>query len=201
MSLDHLLLGLVREPASGYDLKRLFDERIAHFWAAELSQIYPALKRLEGRGWLRGRHAASKRGPGRRVYGLTPAGRRELRHWLADPPHFGDERFPYLAQLYFMGELGDPRRTIRFLRQVWEHLSAKLMALRSLERMWIEADPRYPDRLPLEDLHVHLALRKGLVSLEASLAWCEESIARLAECAPASRRRLPPRPAAPPGAR
>jgi PadR family transcriptional regulator, phenolic acid-responsive transcriptional regulator len=201
MGLDHILLGLVREPASGYDLKRLFDERIAHFWAAELSQIYPTLKRLEGRGWMRSRRAASKRGPGRRVYDLTPAGRRELRRWLAEPPRFGDERFPYLAQLYFMGELGDPRRTIRLLSHVREHLTAKLIALRSLERMWTEADPRYPDRLPLEDLHVHLALRKGLVSLEAGLAWCEESIARLADCAPASRRRLRRRPAARPAVR
>ena len=37
MSLEHILLGLLREPASGYDLKAIFDERIQHFWAAELS--------------------------------------------------------------------------------------------------------------------------------------------------------------------
>lgn len=64
MSLEHILLGLLREPASGYDLKKLFDERIDYFWAAELSQIYPTLKRLEQRGWIRGREAASSRGPG-----------------------------------------------------------------------------------------------------------------------------------------
>jgi PadR family transcriptional regulator AphA len=180
MSLDHLLLGLVREPASGYDLKQLFDERIGHFWAAELSQIYPALNRLERRGLLRSRRAASKRGPGRRVYELTPAGRSELRAWVAQPPRFGAERFPYLGQLFFMGELGDARRTLRFLRGVRERIAAKLATLRALERMWADADPRYPENLPLEDFHVHLVLRKGLVSLEAGLAWCEESMDRLA---------------------
>jgi DNA-binding PadR family transcriptional regulator len=180
MSLDHILLGLLREPASGYDLKRLFDERIAYFWAAELSQIYPTLKRLETRRWIRSRRAASARGPGKRLYDLTRAGRSELRRWLAGAPHFGDERFAYLAQLFFMGELGDFGRTLRFLRTVREHFAARLAALRSLERMWREADPRYPDRLPAEDFHVQLALRKGLVSLESHLAWCDESIARVA---------------------
>lgn len=179
MSLEHILLGLVREPASGYDLKRLFDERIAHFWAAELSQIYPTLKRLESRRWVRSRAAASARGTGKRLYDLTSAGRKELRAWLSAGPRFGDERFPFVAQLFFMGELGDRERTLRFLGAVREHFAAKLAALRSLERMWSEADPRYPDRLPEEDFHVQLALRKGLVSLEAHLAWCDESIARV----------------------
>jgi DNA-binding PadR family transcriptional regulator len=184
MSLDHILLGLLREPASGYDLKRLFDERIAHFWAAELSQIYPTLKRLEGRRWIRGRSAASMRGPRKRLYQLTPAGRRELTAWLAGAPRYGDERFPYLAQLFFMGELGDLNRTLQFLRDMREHFAAKLVALLSLERMWGDADSRYPDRLPDDDLHVHLALRKGLLSLEAHVSWCDESIARVAARAP-----------------
>jgi DNA-binding PadR family transcriptional regulator len=188
VSLEHILLGMLREPASGYDLKKLFDERISYFWAAELSQIYPTLKRLERRRWVRSRRAESKRGPGRRIYDLTPAGRNELRAWLAGPPQFGDERFAYLGQLFFMGELGDLHRTLRFLRSVREHFAAKLAALQSLERLWREADPRYPDRLPAEDFHVHLALRKGLLALESHVTWCDESIPRLAARAPAAAR-------------
>jgi PadR family transcriptional regulator AphA len=57
MSLDPILLGLLREPASGYDLKALLDHGIGHFWAAELSQIYPTLKRLEKDGFLTSRKA------------------------------------------------------------------------------------------------------------------------------------------------
>jgi len=188
MSLEHILLGLLREPASGYDLKRVFDERISHFWAAELSQIYPTLGRLERRRWVRSRRAESKRGPGRRIYDLTPAGRKELRAWLAGPPQFGDERFAYLGQLFFMGELGDWGLTLRFLRSVREHFAAKLAALRSLERLWREADPRYPDRLPADDFHVQLALRKGILSLESHLTWCDESISRAAARMPAAAR-------------
>ncbi len=179
MSLDHLLLGLLREPASGYDLKKVFDDRIGYFWAAELSQIYPTLKRLEERAWVRSRKAASKRGSGRRLYEITPLGRRVLRAWLRGVPHLGDERFTYLAQLYLMDELGDVAQTTRFVQEVREHFEAKLEALRRLERLWADADPRYPDALPPQEFHIQLTLRKGLLSLEAHVQWCDESIRRL----------------------
>jgi PadR family transcriptional regulator, phenolic acid-responsive transcriptional regulator len=179
MSLEHILLGLLRQPASGYDLKKVFDERIGYFWAAELSQIYPTLDRLERRRWIRGRRAPSKRGSGRRVYAITPSGRRALREWLRGEPQLGDERFAYLAQVYFMDELGDLGLTLRFFRRMRDHFASKLDALRALDRQWAESDPHYPDVLAPEELHLQLALRKGLLSLEAHVAWCDEAIQRL----------------------
>jgi PadR family transcriptional regulator, phenolic acid-responsive transcriptional regulator len=179
MSLEHILIGLLRQPASGYDLKKVFDERIDYFWAAELSQIYPTLKRLEKRGWVRGRQAVSSRGPGRCVYETTPAGRRALRDWLARGPQIGDERFAYLAQIYSMDELGDLNQTLRFFTVLRDHFARKLEGLRRLERYWAEADPRYPDSLPLSDFHVQLTLRMGLVSLGGHVRSCDESIRRL----------------------
>jgi len=179
MSLEHILLGLLRQPGSGYDLKKVFDERIGYFWAAELSQIYPTLERLEKRRWIRGRSAPSKRGSGRRVYSITPLGRRELREWLRGEPQFGDERFSFLAQVYFMDELGDLGLTLRFFRRMRDHFASRLEALRALERQWAESDPLYPDVLAPEELHLQLALRKGLLSLEAHVAWCDEAIRRL----------------------
>lgn len=118
VSLDHILLGLLRQPASGYDLKAILDQGIGHFWAAELSQIYPTLKRLEKKRWLRSRPAPARRGPGRRVYEITPVGRRALREWLASGPQVGDERFAYLAQTYLMDELGDLNQSLRFFTQL-----------------------------------------------------------------------------------
>jgi PadR family transcriptional regulator, phenolic acid-responsive transcriptional regulator len=195
MSLDHILLGLLREPASGYDLKRVFDERISHFWAAELSQIYPTLRRLEERGLLRGRQVAARRGPGRRLYAITPEGRRALRAWLRGEPQFGDERFAYIAQLHLMDELGDVAQTIRFVRRLRDYFSSKLAALRAIDRDWVAADPRYPDALPLQEFHIHLTLRKGLYSLEAHIRWCDECLSRLRARAPSTDRATAGRPA------
>src|ERR1700678_1255606 len=113
--LDYILLGLLREPASGYELKRLFDERIHYFWAAELSQIYVTLQRLERKGLLCSSQAQSKRGPGRRLYQITAAGRRALRAWLETESTPGDDRIPYLGKLYLMDEAQDLQRTLRYL--------------------------------------------------------------------------------------
>ena len=179
MSLDNILLGLLRQPASGYDLKRIFDEGIGHFWAAELSQIYPTLKRLEKRGWLRVHKADSQRGPGKYVYQTTAAGRAALRDWLEGGPQLGDERFAYLAQVYFMDELGDASKTLRFLLRLRESVSRKLEWLQQTENRWAEQDPRYPDQLPPFDFHVQLTLRMGLLTLAAKLKWCDESIRRV----------------------
>jgi len=176
VSLDHILLGLLRQPASGYDLKAIFDQHMHYIWAAELSQIYPTLQRLEDKGWLRSRSADSKRGPARRVYEITPAGRKALREWLEMTPQLGQERNAALAQLYFLSELADLAKTERYFVRMREQLSDRLQALQRFDRLWSEADPSYPERLPSADFHIYLTLRKGLHSLGGLVAWCDESL-------------------------
>ena len=44
MSLDHAILGFLNyKPLSGYDLKKVFDSSVRHFWYADQSQIYRTL--------------------------------------------------------------------------------------------------------------------------------------------------------------
>ena len=179
MSLEHILLGLLRQPASGYALKTIFDERINCFWTAELSQIYPTLQRLERRGLLRSRREKAKRGPGQRVYHVTSAGRRVLRAWLESDLEMGDDRIPYLAKLCSMDELGDARKTLQYLLRLRETFARRHAALQEIERCWCEDDPSFPDSLSPQMFHVLLTLRNGLCMLEARVKWCDESIRRV----------------------
>jgi PadR family transcriptional regulator, regulatory protein AphA len=179
MGLEHILLGLLREPASGYDLKAIFDERLHYFWAAELSQIYPALQGLERKGLLRSRQAPSKRGPGRRVYQITPAGQRTLRQWLESGPELHNERMDYLAKIYLMDELGDLKKTLQFILELRDAFSSRLRELQTIEHYWSQRDPTYPDSLSPQMFHVLLALRKGVHSLSALVKWCDESVRRV----------------------
>lgn len=178
MSLPHILLGLLREPASGYDLKSRFDRDIRHFWSAELSQIYPTLKRMEARGWLESETEPSDRGPDRRVYRITDAGREELLGWLASDPEVGSERFAYLAQIFFMDELDDLDAARAFMVALRGRLAAWLARLEAIETDVARA-PGYPDALPAEHFFPHVALRMGIHSIAAKVAWCDETIARL----------------------
>ena len=178
MSLDHILLGLLRDPATGYSLKRTFSERIRHFWSAELSQIYPSLKRLERRRMLRSRIEPSPKGPNRKVYALTKEGREELLRWLRSGPSVGTERFAYLAQLYFMDAIGDLRETRAFVTELRAHLAARLAQLESLERELIAAHGN-PEGYGDAGFHRFVTLRMGIHSIGSKVAWCDETLAAI----------------------
>lgn len=187
MSLDHILLGLLREPATGYDLGNAFSQNVRHFWSAELSQIYPTLKRLEQRGLLRSRTEPSPKGPNRRVYALTAEGRAELLRWLRGGPAVGAERFAYLAQLYFMDAVGDVGETRAFMTALRDHLARWLGRLRAIEREVAAAHGDAPERYSDAGFHHFAALRMGIHSVEAKVAWCDETLAAI------DRRLSPPR--------
>lgn len=179
MSLPHILLGMLREPQSGYDLKKSFGQSLQHFWHAELSQIYPTLKRLERDGLVSSRIGESRAGPQRREYRRTAKGRRVLLAWLRDGPVTGTERIGYMAQVYFLSELGDSEKSAAWFERLRDHMSTWLDALRGIEEEWKRADSRYPDNLPDRDFHEQLTLALGIRKVQANLDWCEESIARL----------------------
>lgn len=82
MSLRHAVLGLLAvHPATGYELTQRFDQSLAHSWHASHSQVYPQLAQLEGDGLVE----VIGEGPRRsRTWGITGAGREELRHWLVE---------------------------------------------------------------------------------------------------------------------
>ena len=47
-ALEHALLGLVAEVPgiTGYDIVKIFDLQMAHYWHAHQGQIYPTLDRM-----------------------------------------------------------------------------------------------------------------------------------------------------------
>jgi DNA-binding PadR family transcriptional regulator len=179
MSLDRILLGLLCQPRSGYDLKAEFDGGVRHFWQANLAQVYPTLKRLEAEGLLRATTQPSDRGPDRRVYQTTRRGRAALVEWLSGEPDVGDVRLTLLAQVFFLGELGGSARALRFMRQMHDQLDARLKKLRGIEAGWRSADPAYPDALDIRDFYAQFTLDLGLRTAETRLKWCDDCIARL----------------------
>ena len=175
MSLDHILLGMLRRPLTGYDLGREFAESARHFWFAEKSQIYPTMKRMRERGWLKTWEEPSERGPRRKVHQTTEEGKAELRRWLRDGPHIGTERLAFVAQTFFLGELKSCEEslgTVRKMRAMWE---TKLSYLEYEERLIRE---EYGDvsSMDIDGVHYHAALRLGLRTLRARIAWADETM-------------------------
>lgn len=78
-TLDMLVLQTLRlGPAHGYTIGRLIGQRSDEFLQVEQGSLYPALNRLEDRGWIDSYWATSENNRRARYYTLTPKGRRQL---------------------------------------------------------------------------------------------------------------------------
>ncbi len=108
MPLPHAILGFLEyRPMSGYDLKKVFDLSVSHFWSATQSHIYKALEGLQKDGFVDAQLIPQDGKPNRKEYRITAAGRQELHRWLSTPFRTSEAREPFLIQLYFAGELSD----------------------------------------------------------------------------------------------
>lgn len=78
-SLEMLVLSLVEDrPRHGYEIGKLIESRSHGRLTFALPTLYPALLRLENRGWLKGRWVEKAGERERCFYSLTSAGRRVL---------------------------------------------------------------------------------------------------------------------------
>ena len=179
MSLRHILLGLLGEPHSGYDIKKQFEQSLRNFWRAELSQIYPLLQKMEDEGLVTSKEGASEIGPRKRIYKRAGKGSNELKAWLNEGPVVGTERIGYLAQVYFLADLKDDDKAIAYMEELRDYMLEWLSLLEGREQDWSSNDPRYPDGLPDLDFYPQLTLDFGIRKVRANYEWCEDCIRRM----------------------
>ncbi|PYR76203.1 MAG: PadR family transcriptional regulator [Acidobacteria bacterium] len=78
-TLDMLVLQTLRlGPAHGYTIARVIEQRSDAVLQVEQGSLYPALNRLEDRGWIASYWATSENNRRARYYKLTASGRRQL---------------------------------------------------------------------------------------------------------------------------
>lgn len=73
-----ILALLDAQPRHGYDLSKLIEARSGGRLKFHIDSLYPLLYRLEEREWIKGTWVEKPEERRRRVYKLTPAGRRVL---------------------------------------------------------------------------------------------------------------------------
>jgi transcriptional regulator len=70
-------------PRHGYAIARWLEETTGDALRIEEGSLYPALYRIERRGWIAAEWGTSELGKRIKVYALTPAGRAQLRREAA----------------------------------------------------------------------------------------------------------------------
>ena len=78
-TLDMLILQIVSlEPLHGYGIAQRLDQISRSVVQANQGSLYPALHRLELKGWLRAEWKQSETGREAKFYSLTASGRKQL---------------------------------------------------------------------------------------------------------------------------
>jgi transcriptional regulator len=73
-----ILKALQLEPMHGFGLSSRLRQMSGDFFQVEMGSVYPALCRLEARGWVKAAWGVSDNNRRARFYSLTAAGRRQL---------------------------------------------------------------------------------------------------------------------------
>jgi transcriptional regulator len=88
-TLDLLILkSLAPAPLHGWAISKRIQQMSSDVLTVNQGSLYPALYRLEDRGWIASKPALSLEGRRIKVYRLTAAGRRQLSHEIDAWRHF-----------------------------------------------------------------------------------------------------------------
>ncbi len=78
-TLDMLILQIVSlEPAHGYGIAQRLEQTSRSVVQVNQGSLYPALHRLEQKGWLKAEWKQSETGREAKFYTLTPSGKKQL---------------------------------------------------------------------------------------------------------------------------
>jgi DNA-binding PadR family transcriptional regulator len=168
-----ILAGLVRKPRSGYDLTVWMQRETSHYFTVGHNRIYPALSELERDGLVVHEVVPSDRGPERKVYSVTEAGREALLSWVDSPPVERQVRDEQLVKVLCYGFLPTERALAR-LQEVKALHEEKLARYEGYRRE-LEVERREGRIFDEAYLGTLLTLRRGIGAERSYVEWCEEA--------------------------
>jgi DNA-binding PadR family transcriptional regulator len=170
---EQVLLGVIAgEPRSGYGLKKMFNASPASVYQPSPGALYPALRRLEGRGLLRAENKVSSGRRALRLYHVTQAGRAAYLHWLRQPvvpATVAADLGLHLMRFALMENQLPREAVLAFLDDLASALDSFVSGMEQYLASGAQASRR----------HAELALEHGIAVHRASLEWTRSAAAAL----------------------
>ena len=167
------ILGLIdREPCSAYDVRQVFKTTPMGHFSASPGAIYPALKRLEGDGWVSGRVANANTLRPKRVYRLTKKGRRVLTERLSQKITRDDvtrNLDDVILRFVFINKLLERGQIVDLLNQLRSEMESYLSSLQELLKS-IRNELTICEELSMEH---------GIAKARMNIAWAKRAARRL----------------------
>ncbi len=168
------ILGLVAmHPQSGYDLRKVFETTPMGNFSSSPGAIYPALRSLEKKGWVRGEPDKTESLRPRLVYSITEVGDAILRAELEKPVTHEDLIWHFdlvMLRFAFIERLGSAE-ALRFLGEFRTEAEAYVGHLEGLrEQLREQLSPCG-----------RLALEHGIQGSRGNVLWAEKAIDELSK--------------------
>ena len=177
MALEHaILVSLLEQPGSGYELARRFERSIGRFWTATHQQIYRVLKRMADDGWVCAEQVGQSGRPDKRSFSVSADGRAVLTAWLREPVQ--PEAVRHELAVKIRGAAFDPAgrdaltAEVRRYRATHEETLARYLAG---ERRDFPADSTLDAGQRLQ----HVVLRGGIAYERMLLDWLDDVLTTL----------------------
>ena len=168
------ILGLVAmHPQSGYDLRKVFETTPMGNFSSSPGAIYPALKALEKKGWIRGEPENTASLRPRLVYTITNEGDAVLNTEIKKPVTLDDLIWHFdlvMLRFAFIERVGYPE-ALRFLGEFHTESEGYVRHLEGLGDQLSEQMSQCG----------RLALEHGIQNYRGSSRWAKKAIAELTE--------------------
>jgi PadR family transcriptional regulator AphA len=162
MDIRTLCLGILSlGDTTGYDIKKMVAEGAFSFFSeASYGSIYPALTKLTEEGLVGCRTETQENRPDKKVYSLTPAGRKALETSLGQSPKPDRNRSEFLAALLFAEAVSPARITSLIEDRIGHHGTQIAM----LERLLSQEDSKA----------AQFVLQYGIAMQQAAMKFLED---------------------------
>jgi len=172
-TLSLAILGLISQrPLTGYDIRKVFATTPMGHFSSSPGAIYPALKRIEDAGWVRGRAGQGKTRRQRMLYEITPQGLKTLKQHLSRPVTRDDVIWhldDLMMRFAFMDGVASREGTVQFLRDFASQIDGYVAVLRGYLN-------------GVEDIMPpcgKLAMENGIQGYEMNAQWARRAIEEL----------------------
>jgi DNA-binding PadR family transcriptional regulator len=165
--LESCVLGIVWQggPLTAYEVAKPFADSQSSYWSGSAGAIYPLVKRLEEKGFIKGK-LTPWNGRKKRTFTITNQGLSQLRTWLSPPytPDVGAASFdPIRTRLVFIEALPKAARA-QFIDDAERVVSSQLKELQKLYRQERERERHFDA----------ISTRGAIHELQARLRWLAE---------------------------
>lgn len=169
-ALSTAILGIISlEPASGYDIRKIFCTTPMGHFSTSPGAIYPALKRLEENNLIKGEIVKKNILRPKRIYALTHKGLETLKETLVQPVTQQDIIWrleEMILRFTFIGNLLGKEQSLRFLNELAFYIDEYIPILQ--ENLNIQRK--------FKNINGAFAVEQGIAKYSATARWARRVI-------------------------